>query len=134
MAKSPDADCPISTGCKTNAERLGPQPPESLGKVMSQGFTEVLAACGCPPSLFVDADGTAQREAFRRFFSVTVEPLGRLLEVELSAKLETDIRLSFAGRFSADLSGRARAFQSMVGGGMDVSKAAALSGLMTVEG
>ena len=52
MAKSPDADCPISTGCKTNAERLGPQPPESLG---------------------------------------------RLVEAELSAKLETKIGLDFRG-------------------------------------
>ena len=32
------------------------------------------------------------------------------------------------------LAGRARAFQSMVGGGMDVSKAAGLAGLMEVEG
>ena len=29
--------------------------------------------------------------------------------------------------------GRARAFQSMVGGGMDIAKAAALSGLMEPE-
>ena len=35
--------------------------------------------------------------------------------------------------FASDLSGRARAFQSMVGGGMDVQKAAALAGLMEPE-
>jgi hypothetical protein len=35
--------------------------------------------------------------------------------------------------FASDLSGRARAFQSMVGGGMDVSKAAALAGLMDAD-
>ncbi|MCY4511315.1 MAG: hypothetical protein OXG35_30780 [Acidobacteria bacterium] len=33
--------------------------------------------------------------------------------------------------FAADLAGRARAFQSMVGGGMDPGKAAGLAGLMT---
>ena len=31
------------------------------------------------------------------------------------------------------LSGRARAFQSLVGGGMDVGKAAGLAGLMQAE-
>ena len=44
------------------------------------------------------------------------------------------MRLTFDGLFAADLSGRARAFQSMVGGGMDVSRAAALAGLMADDG
>ncbi len=34
---------------------------------------------------------------------------------------------------ASDITGRARAFQSMVGGGMDVTKTAVLSGLMTEE-
>ena len=41
--------------------------------------------------------------------------------------------LRFDGLFAADLSGRARAFQSMVGGGMEVARAAGLAGLMAVE-
>ena len=114
-------------------ERLGPDPPASLEAVMGRGFLEVLAACGCPPGLFIDADGTAQRESMRRFFSLTVEPLAGLLARELSEKLEAEISLGFAGRFAADLAGRARAFQSMVGGGMDLAKAAGLAGLMEAE-
>ena len=115
-------------------ERLGPNPPASLEAVMGRGFLEVLAACGVPPGLFVDADGTAQRESYRRFYSGTVEPLAGLLSAELSRKLEAKIGLGFSGRFAADLSGRARAFQSMVGAGMDLAKAGALSGLLAVEG
>ena len=69
----------------------------------------------------------------RRFFSLTVEPLAGLLAAELSAKLEAEIGLSFKGRFATDLAGRARAFQSMVGAGMDLAKAAALAGFMEVE-
>ena len=113
--------------------RLGPQPEASMEAIMGRGFLEVLGACGVPPGLLIDADGTAQRESYRRFFSLTVEPLAGLLGAELSAKLEADVSLSFKGRFAADLAGRARAFQSMVKGGMDLAKAAGLAGLMEVE-
>ena len=53
--------------------------------------------------------------------------------MELSAKLDTEVTLSFDALYASDITGRARAFQSMVGGGMDVAKAAALSGLMADE-
>ena len=114
-------------------ERLGPEPPAAMEAVMGRAFLEVLGACGVPPGLFLEVDGTAQRESYRRFFSLTVEPLAGLLAAELSAKLEAEIGLSFKGRFAADLAGRARAFQSMVGSGMDLAKAAGLAGLMEVE-
>ena len=112
------------------ASRLGPNPPATMEAVMGRGFSEVLSACGVPPGLFIDADGAAQRESYRHFFSLTVEPLAGLLAAELAVKLEEPIKLSFQGRFAADLSGRARAFQSMVKAGMDPSKAAGLAGLM----
>ena len=41
-----------------------------------------------------------------------------------------DLRLSIDRLFASDLIIRARAFRSMVGGGMDVAKAAALAGLL----
>ena len=41
--------------------------------------------------------------------------------------------LGLSDLFAHDLAGRARAFQSMVGGGMEVSKVAAMSGLMEGE-
>ena len=95
---------------------------------------DVLAACGVPPSLTAaNADGTGQREAFRRFVALTIRPAARLLEAELSAKLEREVRLDFSDLRSDDLSGRARAFQSLVGGGMDVAKAAALAGLLIAD-
>ncbi|MCY4511367.1 MAG: hypothetical protein OXG35_31050 [Acidobacteria bacterium] len=42
--------------------------------------------------------------------------------------------MSFDRLFAGDLSGRARAFQSLVGGGMDPGKAAGLAGLMESDG
>ena len=111
-------------------ERLGPQPPDSMPELMGQGFTEVLAACGCPPGMFAQGADAGQREAYRRWCALVVTPLGRMLQAELSSKLEADIGLDFSGLYAHDLSGRARAFQSMVGGGMEAGKAAALSGLV----
>ena len=86
-----------------------------------------------PTSLLERADGTALREAWRQFLHASVMPVSLSVSAELSEKLDTDIRLSFDRMFASDLSGRARAFQSMVGGGMDVQKAAALAGLMEPE-
>ena len=60
-------------------------------------------------------------------------PLGLIVQHELQTKLETEITISWEELRASDLSGRARAFQSMVGGGMDVTKAASLAGLMDAE-
>ena len=92
-------------------------------------FEAVLAACGTPPSLFVDSDGTAQREAVRRWHLGTVLPLARLLEYELTAKLESPVRLRFDA-YPLDLAGRAQAFQRLVAGGVAVNEALATSGLL----
>ena len=72
------------------------------------------------------------REAWRLALFGVLSPLGRLVETELRAKLG-DVTLDWSELRASDLSGRARAFQSMVGGGMDVSKAAGLAGLMDSE-
>ena len=113
--------------------RIGANPPAAEVNLHTAASSEVLAACGVPVSLFVDSDGTGQRESFRRFMHSTLQPLGAIVAGELSAKLEADVSLSFDRLFAADLSGWAQAFQSLVGGGMDVSKAAGLAGLMESE-
>ena len=93
----------------------------------------MVASCGAPPSLFVDADGTAQREALRRWHLGTVMPLARMLEGELSAKLATPVRLRFDA-YPLDLAGRAQAFQKLVAGGVAVTEALATSGLLADDG
>ena len=110
--------------------RLGPQPPEALVGVAAAAFERMLAACGCPPSLFVgNADGTAQREGLRRWHLSTVLPLARILERELERRLETEVRLRFDG-YPLDLQGRASAFKALVAGGVAVPEALATSGLL----
>ena len=58
--------------------------------------------------------------------------LGRIVADEWSRKLEVDVVLTWDELQASDLAGRARAFQSMVGGGM-AKRAAALAGLMAPE-
>ena len=115
------------------SRRLGAAPGAPLIAQAEFASREVYAACGVPYSLVDKSEGTGQREGFRRFMHATIAPLARIVAEELSAKFEVDIGLSFDQLFAADLAGRARAFQSLVGGGMDVGKAAGLAGLMQAE-
>ena len=81
------------------------------------------------PSLFIDSDGTSQREGVRRWHLGTVIPLADLVAHELTAKLETPVRLRF-DNYPMDLAGRAQAFGKLVSGGMELERALAISGLL----
>ncbi len=109
--------------------RLGPSPPEAMATIQKQSFEHVLAACGVPPSLFVDSDGTSQREAVRRWHLNLVLPMARILEHELTEKLETDVRLRF-DNYPKDLAGRAMSFQKLVAGGVPAMDALSVTGLL----
>ena len=111
------------------SSRLGPAPPQGVVQVAEAAFSRMLAACGCSPALFDDSDGTAKREALRQWHMGTVKPLARLLEHELSARLDTPVKLAFDA-YATDLAGRAQAFQKLVAGGVTVNEALATSGLL----
>ena len=116
------------------ARRLGFNAPASLVELASQASREIMAACGVSPALFdATAGAAASREAYRQLLHNTIAPLGRIVAAELSVKLETEIRFDWIELRAGDIAGRARAFQSMVGGGMDPGKAAALAGLMVTD-
>ena len=111
--------------------RIGANPPDSLINLRGEVATSILAASGCPSSLLERADGTLAREEMRRFLHSTLSPVAGIVAGELADKLDTPgLALDFSALYASDLSGRARAFQSMVGGGMEISAAAALAGLM----
>ncbi len=113
--------------------RLGPAPTEALVKLADQAFLPTLAATGTPPDLFAPADGTAQREAIRRWHLGTVLPLARALEAELEAKLASPVKLRF-DNYPMDLAGRAQAFQKLVAGGVAVNEALVTAGLLADDG
>lgn len=95
---------------------------------MQIASNEVLSACGVSPAPFDAKAGAASREAYRQLLHATIAPIGRIVVAELRAKLGPAVNLRFDPLFAGDIQGRARAFLSLVGGGMDASKAAALSG------
>ena len=101
------------------ANRLGPNMPAAMVELQAQAFAHVLAACGTVSALFDASDGTAQREALRRWHMGTVLPLAGMLEHELRTKLEADVRLRF-DPYALDVQGRAAAFAKMVQGGVSI--------------
>lgn len=114
--------------------RFGANPPMPVVDLMDKSALAVLNACGVPVSLATDADGTSQRESWRRFVMGSVEPIANIVAEELSRKLETPgLTFDFSALWAHDLAGRAQAFKGMVAGGMSLDKAAALSGLMGAE-
>ena len=110
--------------------RFGASPPDSLPTLRSDAALAVLAACQVPASLVSDADGTSQREAWRRWAMGPLAGLAAVVEAEIAAKLDQPVRLDFAGLWAADMAGRASSFKAMVTAGMDPAKAAGLAGLM----
>ena len=114
--------------------RVGADPPDSLIRQSEQATGEIYAACGVNPAIFRDSDGTAGREAWRQLLFGTIAPLGGIVEAELRDKLDApELTLSWTELRASDISGRARAFQSLVNGGMDVTQAATLSGVLSTE-
>ena len=114
-------------------QRFGASPPDALVELLKRSSMEVFAACGLSMAMFDESDGTSKREAYRQALHGTIAPLGRIVAHELTAKLDEPITLDWMELRAGDIAGRARAFQSMVGGGMDVAKAAAAAGLVVQD-
>ena len=109
--------------------RLGAEPPPALVSLMTAATNEVYAACGLSGSLFSAQSAGGAREAWRQMLYGVVAPLGKLVSSELTDKLETSVSLTFDELRGADITGRARAYQSLVGAQMEPTAAARLTGL-----
>ena len=117
---------PASNDWRPN--RLGPGYDQPQVQAAQDGFLRTLALLGIPPSLFVDSDGTGQREGLRRYHLGLVRPLAQILQHELSRKLETPIRLEFDS-YPMDTAGRAGTVAKLVGAGVEVERALQIAGL-----
>ena len=119
--------------------RLGANPPDVLIDLRYASTSSLLAAMGVPPTLIGISSrtstvaGSANREAWRHFLHGTIQPMSNILAQEASIKLGKEIEFNFEKLFASDIQGRARSFNSMVQGGMDLERAANLSGLISED-
>ena len=121
-----------TSGWDSKARRRVGIPAASI-EAAKLAFGEVVAACGLSVALWDDSQGTGKREAYRQAIHTVVAALGRIVSAEMTSKMGSDIRLDWTELRAGDISGRAKALQSMVGAGMDLTKAMALSGLMVSD-
>lgn len=110
--------------------RYKPEPDGETVKTYTESQQTLLAACGVPVELATSAEGSGTREAWRRFLHSTLQPVGNVIVAELRRKLTGTPAIDFDALMASDLQGRARAFQSMVGAGMAIERAATLAGLL----
>ena len=94
---------------------------------------EIYSAVGLNAALWGAGDAASTREAWRLCLFGVLSPLGKLVEAELQDKLEDTVTLSWQELRASDLSGRSRAFQAMVGGGMSITDAVKNAGLIIGE-
>ena len=110
------------------SNRLGADPPESLGKLRSDVGNDIFGVYGIPSS--IHGTGGSARESYRQFLSSTIQPLARLVVQELADKLDTPtLALDFSELRAADISGRARAYGVLINAGMPPAEAAEATGL-----
>ena len=121
---------PSGTREDWKAQRLGPEIPDGLRALYGDILDRVLGACGIPAALAAaDADGTAQREAYRRFVMSAVEPVAEVIAEEASAKLDAEVGFDFAQLHAHDIQGRASAYERLRRAEMPDADARRLTGL-----
>ena len=112
-------------------ERLGADPPPALVQLRQHVESTVLACFGIGAPLGPQGwtDGTAAREAARRLWTLTVQPLGDLIAEELTRVLERPVALDY-GRPSgqSDLAARARAVSALAKAGITTDDAMLIVG------
>ena len=111
--------------------RFGADPPDALKMLRDAAGEAVMNACQVPEALFSQADGTSQREAWRRWAMGPLRGLAATVETELALKLDAPLRFDFSGLWAHDAAGRASAFKALTAGGMDIERAVGLSGVLT---
>ena len=112
-------------------KRFGSDPPSELRELREDAAEAIVATCVPPGLAFGNTDGTAAREAIRRWFHTSVAPVGRLVEAELREKLEEPgLTLSFPAleAFASDTVGKARTVGQLVSAGVPVEAALAKAG------
>ena len=115
----------------------GPEPDQFSIELRTHVGQEIAAAFGVPPSLLnPTGDGAGQREAWRRFWAGTVQPIGRVIEAEVKEKLEPSVTIGHEAMKASDEDGRSRAimrraqaYKTLRDAGIEADEARTLAGL-----
>ena len=111
-----------------DVKRLGANPPDGLRSLRGDIRSDVLGIYGVPSS--IHGTGGSARESYRQMLGSTIAPLAALIVEELAVKLDTPtLTFTFESLKAADITGRSRSYKALVDAGMDVDKAALLTGL-----
>ena len=110
-------------------KRIGAMIPESHVTLRSDVARDVCAALGIPPALYAGSDGGSLREGYRQLLTSTLEPLAEIIAAEFREKVGYPVTLNFRRLAAADIAARARAYGTLVAGGVDRDEAAAVAGL-----
>ena len=115
-------------------QRIGANPPGPLVELQAMATREIWAAVGFPAALFSPSDGSASREAWRQVMFGVISPLGELVAEEITDKTGVAIELTWAELRASDITGRSRAFASLVEAGASFDSAATTAGLELTAG
>ena len=112
-------------------KRFGGDPPSELRELREDAAEAIVATCLPPGLAYGSTDGTAAREAIRRWFHTSIAPVGKLVEAELREKLEAPtLTLTFRElqSFASDTVGKARTVGQLVQAGIDIEAALVKAG------
>lgn len=119
-----------ASGREWTPSRIGPNPPDGQILLRSAATASILAAAGVPPALIAaDTPAAGMRESFRQFLFSAIAPVGRIVALEAQRVLGGSGSLDWSALAASDVTGRARAFASLVKSGMEVDEAKRVAGL-----
>ena len=108
--------------------RIGPNVPEFNLVLRVAAEASIFKAYGVADSYF-GGDGNGLRESRRQVFLDAILPLGEIIALELSEKLETPISIDFQKSEYLDAQRLSRSYASFVAAGMSPADAANILGL-----
>ena len=110
-------------------QRLGAGPPAPLVDQAEASANAIYAAVGVNPSVFTARKARRQERPCGVFCSACWRRSGGLSRLNWAAKLETPVSFNWDELRASDIASRARAFNSLMQGGMDKADALAATGL-----
>ncbi len=119
-----------ASGREWSPVRFGPAPPDGQILLRSGVVGSILAAAGVPPALVAaNTPASALREAYRQFLFGTIAPVGRVVGKEAQRVLGGAGLLDWSALSASDVTGRARAYASLIKAGMPDADARRVAGL-----